>query len=248
MLIASLDEHLGRIQLADLFLDTFNFNAHTTASDALWVGCPVLTKMGKSFPARVAGSLLKSVELPELITSSEHEYEALALDLATNPERLNLIKRKLIQIKGSAPLFDTESYTKNLEKSLHKNLSTSCRRITPYGFPSVMTKLTVILPAAGKGTRLNLPYPKEILRLDKHTALIDNSFDLFKGSHRDDVEFVVVINENKTEIVKYLAKYKAQYNISFTFQNPDELEYTGAIKAPNIFLMRIILFFYQIPF
>ena len=94
-----------------------------------------------------------------------------------------------------------------------------------------MTKLTVILPAAGKGTRLNLPYPKEILRLDKHTALIDNSFDLFKGSHRDDVEFVVVINENKTEIVKYLAKYKAQYNISFTFQNPDELEYTGAIKS-----------------
>jgi len=94
-----------------------------------------------------------------------------------------------------------------------------------------MTKLTVILPAAGAGTRLNLPYPKEILRVDKEKALIDNSFDLFDGLGREDVEFVVVINEEKTEIIKYLAKYKSQYNVSFTYQNPDEIEYTGAIKS-----------------
>ena len=94
-----------------------------------------------------------------------------------------------------------------------------------------MTKLTVILPAAGKGTRLNLPYPKEILRLDKEKALIDNSFDLFAGLGREEVEFVVVINEEKTEIVKYLSKYKDQYNISFTYQSPNEIEYTGAIKS-----------------
>ena len=94
-----------------------------------------------------------------------------------------------------------------------------------------MSKLTVILPAAGKGSRLNLPYPKEILRVDKEKALIDNSFDLFEGLGRDDVEFIVVINEEKTEIIKYLSKYKSQYNVSFTYQNPNELEYTGAIKS-----------------
>ena len=94
-----------------------------------------------------------------------------------------------------------------------------------------MTKLTVILPAAGKGKRLNLPYPKEILRVDKEKALIDNSFDLFEDLGRKDVEFVVVINEDKTEVIKYLSKYKSRYNVSFTYQKPDELEYTGAIKS-----------------
>jgi len=94
-----------------------------------------------------------------------------------------------------------------------------------------MNKLTVILPAAGKGSRLNLPYPKEILRVDKEKALIDNSFDLFNGLGREEVEFIVVINEEKTEIIKYLSKYKSQYNVSFTFQNPNEIEYTGAIKS-----------------
>ncbi len=91
--------------------------------------------------------------------------------------------------------------------------------------------LTVILPAAGKGTRLNLPYPKEILRLDKNQALIDYSFDWFKDYDRNSVDFVVVINEYKTEIVEYLSKYKHKYNIAFVYQNPKELEYTGAIKS-----------------
>jgi len=94
-----------------------------------------------------------------------------------------------------------------------------------------MTKLTVILPAAGKGKRLNLPYPKEILRINQSKALIDNSFELFDGKYREDIQFVVIINEEKTEIIKYLSKYKRQFNISFTFQNPDEQEYTGAIKS-----------------
>lgn len=94
-----------------------------------------------------------------------------------------------------------------------------------------MNKLTVILPAAGKGQRLNLPYPKEILRINESKALIDNSFELFDGKNRDEVEFVIIINEKKTEIIKYLSKYKDKFNISFTFQNPDEFEYTGAIKS-----------------
>jgi len=94
-----------------------------------------------------------------------------------------------------------------------------------------MSDLTVILPAAGNGTRLNLPYPKEILRLNDHEALIDSSFNFFRDYGRKDVDFVVVINENKTEIVSYLAKYKDRYNISFVYQNPNEYEYTGAIKS-----------------
>jgi len=112
-----LEEHLGRLRHADLFLDTFNFNAHTTASDALWAGIPVVTKIGKSFAARVAGSLLNAIELPELITTTEKEYEALALSLASNPKTLTLIKKKLAEKKNSAPLFDTETYTKNLERA-----------------------------------------------------------------------------------------------------------------------------------
>ena len=92
-------------------------------------------------------------------------------------------------------------------------------------------KLTVILPSAGRGTRLNLPYPKEILRLDNDNALIDNCFNFFKDYGRNQVEFVVVINEDKTDLIKYLARYKDRYNITFVFQNPSEKEYTGAIKS-----------------
>ena len=111
------DEHLGRLKLADLFLDTFNFNAHTSASDALWAGVPVVTKIGKGFAARVAGSLLTAVELPELITTSEEEYEALALSFATDPDKLSRLKKKLAENRTSTPLFDTVSYIKNLEKA-----------------------------------------------------------------------------------------------------------------------------------
>ena len=128
------EEHLARQRLADLFLDTFNFNAHTTASDALWVGLPVLTKIGKGFAARVASSLLTSLEIPELITTSENEYEALALDLATNFKKLSLIKKKLVGKRTSAPLFDTEVYTKNLEKAYTKAYDRYLDGLSPMEF------------------------------------------------------------------------------------------------------------------
>ena len=108
-------EHLARQKLADLFLDTFNVNAHTTASDALWAGLPVVTKLGQGFAARVAGSLLSAIDMPELITDTEQDYEALILDLATNPERLGAIKLKLAANRLSKPLFNTELFTKHLE-------------------------------------------------------------------------------------------------------------------------------------
>ena len=108
-------EHLARQRLADLFLDTFNYNAHTTTSDALWAGLPVVTKIGQGFAARVAGSLLNAVGLPELITETEQDYEALNLELATNPTKLAKVKEKLAANRLTQPLFDTELYTKHLE-------------------------------------------------------------------------------------------------------------------------------------
>ena len=110
------DKHLARIQNADLFLDNFPCNAHTTASDALWVGLPVLTCMGKSMAARVAASILKAVDLEELITTDFESYKALALELAHNPKRLDQIKLKLKTNRDTCSLFDTETYTKNLQK------------------------------------------------------------------------------------------------------------------------------------
>ena len=108
-------EHLARHRLADLFLDTFNYNAHTTASDALWAGLPVVTKAGQGFAARVAGSLLNAIGLPELVTTTEQDYEELVLQLATNPTKLTKVKETLAANRLTQPLFNTELYTKHLE-------------------------------------------------------------------------------------------------------------------------------------
>ena len=108
-------EHLARHRLADLFLDTFNYNAHTTASDALWAGLPVITKCGKGFAARVASSALNAAGLTELITSTDQEYFELALQLASNPEKLHAIKAKLNRNRLRCPLFNTVQYTRDLE-------------------------------------------------------------------------------------------------------------------------------------
>jgi predicted O-linked N-acetylglucosamine transferase (SPINDLY family) len=108
-------EHLARHRQADLFLDTLPYNAHTTTSDALWSGLPVLTLMGRSFASRVAASLLNAIGLPELITSTQEEYETLAIDLAMNPSKLTDIKNRLANNRLTTPLFDTPLFTKNLE-------------------------------------------------------------------------------------------------------------------------------------
>ena len=115
-----LPEHLARHRQADLFLDTFPCNAHTTTSDALWAGLPVLTLMGRSFASRVAASLLNAIGLPQLITFTQKEYEALAIELATNPKKLVDIKLKLARNRLNAPLFDTPLFTKNLEAAYIK--------------------------------------------------------------------------------------------------------------------------------
>ena len=113
--VDAMSDHLARHSQADLFIDTWPYNAHTTASDALWSGLPVLTLMGQSFASRVAASLLNAIGLPELITNSLAEYEALAIELATNPKKLDALKTTLAKNRLSAPLFDTPLFTKNLE-------------------------------------------------------------------------------------------------------------------------------------
>jgi predicted O-linked N-acetylglucosamine transferase (SPINDLY family) len=110
-----LDEHLARHRLADLFLDTFPYNAHTTASHALWTGLPVLTRMGETFASRVAASLLRAVDLPELITATEAEFEELAVELAHDTERLQRLRQRLQQNRLSAALFDSRGFTRDLE-------------------------------------------------------------------------------------------------------------------------------------
>lgn len=118
---ADRSEHLSRLRLADLFLDTPNYNAHATAADALWAGVPVLTLIGKTFAGRVAASQLSALGLTELITHSDGEYFAKALDLATSPDKLMLIRTRMHEGRANSPLFNTKKYVADLE-SLYTNL------------------------------------------------------------------------------------------------------------------------------
>jgi predicted O-linked N-acetylglucosamine transferase (SPINDLY family) len=109
-------EHIARHRVADLFLDTLPYNAHTTASDALWAGLPVLTSIGETFASRVAASLLQAVGMPELITSSQ-EYVERATELATNPDKLAAVRQKLWQNRLGKPLFNTQLFTRRIESA-----------------------------------------------------------------------------------------------------------------------------------
>jgi predicted O-linked N-acetylglucosamine transferase (SPINDLY family) len=129
-----IEEYLARFQLADLFLDTLPFNAHTTAADALWAGLPLVTCRGSSFAARVAGSLLTAVGLPELIATSLPEYQALALSLAREPERLGGIRAKLARNRGTFPLFDTNRFTRHIESAYRTMWERYQRGEPPIGF------------------------------------------------------------------------------------------------------------------
>jgi predicted O-linked N-acetylglucosamine transferase (SPINDLY family) len=116
----SIDDYRARYQVCDLFLDTYPYNAGTTASDALWSGLPVITLMGNSFPSRMAASLLNAVGLKNLITTSHNDYTELAIKLATTPQILADIRKTLIKNRDSLPLFDTTNFVKNLELAYQK--------------------------------------------------------------------------------------------------------------------------------
>ncbi len=135
--------HLARQRLADLFLDTLPCTAHTTASDALWVGLPVLTVLGTSFAGRVAASLLNAIGLPELVTSSLAAYEAAALSLARDSTALSRLKAKLKDNRHTHALFDTARFTRNLEAAFEAMWNRSRRGEPPAGLE--------IAPAESKG-------------------------------------------------------------------------------------------------
>ena len=113
--VPAAEEHLARLSLADLFLDTLPYNAHTSASDALWAGVPLLTQLGNSFAGRAAASALRAVGLPELITDTRAAYEAMALSLARDSLALAGLRAKLARNRGSSALFDTARFTRHLE-------------------------------------------------------------------------------------------------------------------------------------
>ena len=127
-------DHLARQRQADLFLDTLPYNAHTSANDALWAGLPVLTCLGETFTGRVAASLLRAIGIPELITTSLQEYEALALKLAHEPVFLMAIKARLAQHRETYPLFDTARFTRHIEAAYVTMWERYQRRETPQAF------------------------------------------------------------------------------------------------------------------
>jgi len=113
----SMDQHLARHQCADLFLDSLPYNAHTTASDALWAGLPVLTCTASAFASRVAASLLHAVGLPELVTHDRQTFEEKAIELATDRMQLNPLRTKLGRSRLQAPLFDLERFARSVERA-----------------------------------------------------------------------------------------------------------------------------------
>ena len=130
--VVKLAAHLARLQQADLFLDCLPYNAHTTASDCLWAGVPLLTCKGMAFPGRVAASLLNAIGLPELVTQTMADYEKLAVTLASDPAQLAGLRQKLAANRLTTPLFDTARFTRHLEAAYEKMWAT--RGETPAGF------------------------------------------------------------------------------------------------------------------
>jgi predicted O-linked N-acetylglucosamine transferase (SPINDLY family) len=126
--------YLARFRCADLFLDTLPYNAHTTASDALWAGLPVLTCPGRSFAARVAGSILHAAGLPELVTEDLDRYEALALELARNRALLSSLRQRLAESRKRAPLFDADCFRRHIEAAYETMWATARRGEAPHPF------------------------------------------------------------------------------------------------------------------
>jgi predicted O-linked N-acetylglucosamine transferase (SPINDLY family) len=127
-------DHLARYRLADLFLDTLPFNGGATVSDALWAGLPALTCAGEAFAARMAGSLLRAVGLPELVTHSLADYESLAMQLEAEPGRLSQLRQTLISNRDTHPLFDTKRFAHNLEAAYVGMWERTQRGLAPSAF------------------------------------------------------------------------------------------------------------------
>ena len=109
-------QHLARYRVADLALDTYPYTSHTTASDGLWMGCPLVALCGQTFAARVSGSVLTNCEMSDLVTQTLEQYESLAYRLATDPEYMQEVRTRLEAARETAPLFDSAQFTRDLEQ------------------------------------------------------------------------------------------------------------------------------------
>jgi len=174
----ALPEHLARHRLADLFLDTLPCNAHTTTSDALWAGLPVLTCMGEAFASRVAASLLSAVGLPELITTNLDDYQVLAIQLATHPEQLDALKQKLADNRLTTPLFDTELFTQHIESAFQMMFDRYQAGLAPnHIYVSVQEDVATTLPCAieipqqNQATQTNVDKLQQALSLHQQGQL-----------------------------------------------------------------------------
>ena len=113
--LPSIEDHLARHSCADIFIDTFNYNGHSTSIDSLWAGLPVVTMMGESFSARVTGSILTSINLKELISYNTSQYEEIIISLSKNPAKLKSVREKLVEARNNSSLFDSKKQTTDLE-------------------------------------------------------------------------------------------------------------------------------------
>jgi len=185
--VPRVEDHLARYRLADLFLDTTPYNAHTTAADALMAGLPVVTCLGNAFPARVAASLLHAAGLPELVTQTMAEYEALAVSLVTDRPRLAALKAKLAANRERSPLFDTNRFCKNLEDTL---MTLHHARDTQAAPPATATPVRRLhiggkLREAGWEVLNALPGPDvdHLGNANDLSRFADNSFETVYASH-----------------------------------------------------------------
>jgi predicted O-linked N-acetylglucosamine transferase (SPINDLY family) len=132
-------EHIARLRLADVFLDTWPCNAHTTASDALWAGVPIVTRIGQTFASRVAASLLNAVGLPELICTDTVEYERTAVALAADPDRRAALRERLDAARSCAPLFDTARFTRDIESLYLRMMERHVKGLAPDHLAAAVT-------------------------------------------------------------------------------------------------------------
>jgi protein O-GlcNAc transferase len=128
---SSFVEHLARFRAADLALDTFPYGSHTTASEALWQGCPLVTRVGDTFASRVASSLLRAAGMPELVTTNAEEFRGLAIELGTDVARRTALRTRLLASRTTCALFDTPRFVRNLEAAYEAMHSRAAMNLPP---------------------------------------------------------------------------------------------------------------------
>lgn len=167
-------DYLARYAAADLFLDTFPFNAGTTANDALWMGLPVLTLSGRAFASRMAGALLTAAGLPELITHDLQAYEDLAVELASDKKALKALRQKLADAKENSPLFDSERFTRNLEQQYLELVAALPPAPADRPAAAPIAPIAPIAPTAPSAPQV-LPFPNPKEKVNKITATVQEA-------------------------------------------------------------------------